>query len=33
VEFAKLSAGEVIDVTVFVKSDDDYWIGEIKPSK
>ena len=32
-EFAKLSAGETIDVTVFVKSDDDYWIGEIKPAK
>ena len=32
-EFAKLAAGETIDVTVFVKSDDDYWIGEIKPSK
>ncbi len=32
-EFAKLAEGETIDVTVFVKSDDDYWIGEIKPSK
>jgi Cu/Ag efflux protein CusF len=32
-EFAKLAVGQTIDVTVFVKTDDDYWIGEIKPSK
>jgi Cu/Ag efflux protein CusF len=31
-EFAKLSAGQTIDATVFVHGDDDPWIGEIKPS-
>ena len=32
-EFAKLSAGQTIDATVFVQGGDDSWIGEIKPSK
>jgi Cu/Ag efflux protein CusF len=32
-EFAKLSAGQTIDATVFVQGDDDSWIGEIKPVK
>jgi Cu/Ag efflux protein CusF len=32
-EFARLAVGQTIDATVFVKGDDDDWIGEIKPAK